>query len=117
MAGGISIHGVDVARGVPASGLLVGVERLGPARLAVAAGRLGANGLLDHPIARGEGVEAGAYEVQFHIAEYLRASGYPAEQVGFLDVLPFRFVVTKVDEHYHLPLKFTPWGIMLFRGS
>ena len=33
-----------------------------------------------------------------------------------LDVVPFRFVISRVEEHYHLPLKFTPFGYSLFRG-
>lgn len=116
MAGGISIHGVDVARGVPATGLAVEVYALAPERRLIASGTLAANGLLEHPIVSGEGVAAGSYEILFALGDWLRAAGYPEDQTGFLDVLPFRFVVTDVAAHYHLPLKFTPWGISLFRG-
>jgi 5-hydroxyisourate hydrolase len=116
MAGGISIHGVDVARGVSAAGLEVELHRLGAERTRLAAGRLGADGVLDHPTKRGDGVAEGTYEVLFHIDDWLRTNGYPEEQASFLDIVPFRFVVSDVEQHYHLPLKFTPWGITLFRG-
>jgi 5-hydroxyisourate hydrolase len=115
-AGGISIHGVDIAKGVAAEGLAVEVHALSPDRRLVAEGRLGPNGLFDHPIATGEGIAAGAYEVVFHLGDWLKANGYGAREAAFLDEVPFRFVVTAVEQHYHLPFKFTPWGIQLFRG-
>jgi len=112
-AGGISIHGVDVAHGRPAASMRVEVHALDPDRRLIAEGHLGANGLLDHPISGGEGVTGGRYEAVFHIGDYFAGSGLP---VTFLDVVPFRFVITRVEEHYHLPLKFTPSGFSLFRG-
>ena len=65
MAGGISVHAVDVARGRVAEGMAVRIDRLAPdgARITIAEGRIGANGLLDHPVAQGEGVQAGEHEV------------------------------------------------------
>jgi 5-hydroxyisourate hydrolase len=113
-AGGISIHGVDIARGVAATGLAVEVYRLDGERRLVASGRLGADGTLADPIARGEGVVAGTYEVLFHLGDWYAASGGDAAR--FLDVVPFRFELRQVEQHYHLPFKFTPWGIQLFRG-
>jgi 5-hydroxyisourate hydrolase len=113
-AGGISIHAVDVAHGRPAEGLSVEVHALEPARRLIAEGRLGANGLLDHPIAKGEGIVCGSYEAVFHIGAYFAASGLGGS--AFLDAVPFRFVVARPEEHYHLPLKFTPFGFSLFRG-
>jgi 5-hydroxyisourate hydrolase len=116
MAGGISVHGVDVAQGVPAEGLAVEIFALSPERRLLARGALGPDGLLDHPVAAGEGVAAGTYEVLFHLGDWMRARRYPEAQLRFLDVVPFRFQVADPAEHYHLPLKFTPWGLALFRG-
>jgi 5-hydroxyisourate hydrolase len=61
-------------------------------------------------------VSAGSYEVLFHLGDWMREAGYGETANAFLDVVPFRFVITNVTEHFHLPLKFTPWGISLFRG-
>ena len=116
MAGGISLHAVDVARGAPAHGMYVELWALEPQRRLVAQGTLGANGQLDHPSVQGEGVAAGSHEALFHVGAYLRAQG-GADASPFLDVLPFRFRVGDVSEHVHLPLKFTAWGCALFRGS
>jgi 5-hydroxyisourate hydrolase len=113
MAGGISIHAVDVADGRPAHGLRVEIWRIEPARARIAEGQLGANGQLDHPVTDGSGIEAGEYEVLFHVGEFF-ADGTAG---SFLTVVPFRFKIQEVDEHFHLPLKFTRWGYSLFRGA
>jgi 5-hydroxyisourate hydrolase len=49
--------------------------------------------------------------VLFHLGEFF------ADSDGFLTVAPFRFRIKHVDEHFHLPLKFTRWGYSLFRGA
>jgi 5-hydroxyisourate hydrolase len=113
-AGGISIHAVDVANGRTAAGLRVQiVEAITPERL-VADGKVGANGVFDHPSIRGEGVGAGTYEVRFFIGEHYRSIG---QQPGILEVAPFRFVIRDAAEHFHLPLKFTAHGFSLYRGA
>lgn len=116
MSGGISLHAVDVAAGVPATGMAVEVYALEGTRRRIADGRLGPGGALDHPIVRGDGVTAGEYEALFHIGDWLRDTGRATGRV-FLEVAVFRLTVTDAAEHYHLPLKFTPWGYALFRGS
>ena len=113
MAGGISIHGVDVASGRPAQGLRVEIWRIELAPVRIAEGWLGSNGQLDHPVVNGTGIEAGEYEVRFYLDEFF-ASG---TGVSFLTVAPFRFRIDDVDEHFHLPMKFTRWGYSLFRGA
>jgi 5-hydroxyisourate hydrolase len=120
-AGGISLHAVDVARGVPAQGLraelwlLSADDTEGGAPRCIADGAVGANGQLDHPCVRGEGIVAGLYEARFHVGAHLREAVGP-EASPFLDVVPFRFRLTEVAQHVHLPFKFTPWGYSLFRG-
>lgn len=115
MAGGISVHGVDVTRGMPAQGMKVEVYALDPQRRLVAEGRLAASGALDHAIARG--AAAGRYEVVFHAGDYFKSSGAATSTPPFLELVPFRFTIADPAQHYHLPLKITPWGFSLFRGS
>jgi 5-hydroxyisourate hydrolase len=116
-AGGISVHAVDVARGRVAEGLQVSILRLAPdgTRVPIAEGRIGPDGMLDHPVARGAGVEAGEHEVLLQIGAFHAATGVTAPP--FLDVVPFRFRVFDVAQHYHLPIKFTPFGYSLYRGA
>ena len=112
-AGGISIHCVDVATGQPARGMKVSLHRISGKEVVLAEGAIGANGQLDHPTTRGEGITAGTYEVRFHIGDYLKTHG---QFTGFLDVVPFRFLIEDTGPHLHLPMKFTPYGYAIFKG-
>lgn len=115
--GGISIHAVDISRGVPAAGLGLRLVRLDPTREVLAAGTCGESGLFEHPVARGAGVVRGVYEVEFDVGAYFRAAEIAMPDPSFLDVAVFRFGIDKVTEHFHLPFKFTPWGFSMFRGG
>ena len=117
-AGGISIHAVDVAHGRPGTGMRVEIHRLLPdgERLVLADGVLGPDGALDHPVKTGEGVEAGVHEVLFHLGAFFAATA-ERPPPPFLEVVPFRFRVFDASLHYHLPIKFTPWGFSLYRGA
>jgi 5-hydroxyisourate hydrolase len=117
MAGGISIHVIDVTRAVPATGMAVQVFSLGPERRLLAAGALTVTGTLEHPMVHGDGVTAGIYEAEFQIGDYYRAQGFALPNPAFLDTTVFRFGVADANAHYHLPLKMTPWGFSLFRGG
>lgn len=116
-AGGISIHAVDVSRGVPAAGLAVRLRRLAPNPQDIAAGSCAANGHFEHPVAGGSAVERGLYEVEFNVARFYRDSGLDLPDPAFVEVAVFRFGIDRVKEHFHLPFKFTPWGFSLFRGG
>ena len=117
MAGGISLHAVDVAAGVPAAGMRVQVFRLTEeAPACVADGLLGTAGALDDPVTTGEGVVPGTYEAHFHLGDWWRARDASAERF-FQEVAVFRFELDDVAAHYHLPIKFTRWGFALFRGA
>lgn len=116
-AGGISIHAVDIARGIPANGLSVRLWRIDGNRVGIASGTCTESGLFEHPVTTGVGVERGMYEVEFDVSIYYRASGIVIPDPAFLEVAIFRFGIDKVTEHFHLPFKFTPWGFSLFRGG
>jgi 5-hydroxyisourate hydrolase len=60
---------------------------------------------------------AGRYEAIFHVAAWYRAQGIVLPEPPFLDALPFRFGIADAAQHYHLPLKITPWGFSVFRGG
>jgi len=110
LSGGISLHVFDVSRGVPADGLRVEVK--GPDGTTLLDGRTTPQGTLDcrSPV-------TGTYEAIFHIGEWFRARGVKLPSPAFLEVVPFRFGIADMAQHYHLPLKMTPWGFSLFRGG
>lgn len=115
--GGISIHAVDVSRGVPAAGLTVKLMLVEPSRKLMAEGVCAETGHFEHPVAKGDGVTRGLYEVEFGVGTYFRKAGIQIPDPSFLDVAVFRFGIDTVKEHFHLPFKFTPWGFSLFRGG
>jgi 5-hydroxyisourate hydrolase len=115
---GISIHVVDVSRGVLATGMQVKLYAIGAdqRRNLIAKGRIGANGLLDQP-GLANTFAAGSYLARFHVADYYRAEGVTLPGLPFLEIVDFQFGVADPAQHYHLPFKCTPWGYSCFRGG
>ena len=116
-AGGISIHAVDVGRGIPAADLYLRLRRIDPNPAEIAAGPCVESGHFLHLVTEGVGVERGTYEVEFDVGAYYRSCGVVLPDPSFLEVVVFRFGIDRVNEHFHLPFKFTPWGFSLFRGG
>lgn len=116
-AGGVSIHAVDVAHGVPASGLGVILRRIDPVPFIVAEGVCAEDGHFIHPIAEGAGITRGVYEVTFQVGAFYDQRNLLLPAPPFLEEALFRFGIDRVSEHFHLPFKFTPWGFSLFRGG
>jgi 5-hydroxyisourate hydrolase len=115
---GISIHVVDVARGVVAVGMPVAVFQIHAAegRQAIGEGAISASGTLD--IAALDCTQAvGIYEVDFDVATYHCNQGLDLAPTPFLGVVTYRFGLAEPAAHIHLPFKFTPWGYSCFRGG
>ena len=110
---GISIHVVDVSRGVVAAGMRVELSRDGKL---IAGGMVSPKGLLEEK-ALGETFAPGAYEARFHVGAWYRDQGVALPSVPFLDVVSYRFGISDPAQHYHLPFKCTPWGYSCFRGG
>ena len=112
---GISIHVVDVARGVVAAGMEIELRRADGE--VIAAGATNSKGLLEHP-ALAASFEAGNYEAVFRVSDYYRRQEDVAlPKVPFLDVVRYHFGISDPAQHYHLPFKCTPWGYSCFRGG
>jgi 5-hydroxyisourate hydrolase len=111
---GVSIHVVDVSRGVVAAGMQVELRHADGRVLA--SGVTNTKGLLDHP-ALATTFEPGNYEAVFQVSAYYRQADVPLPTVPFLDVVHFRFGIAEPAQHYHLPFKCTPWGYSCFRGG
>jgi len=117
MPGGISIHVVDVSRGVVASGMRVEVYATAPARTLLCAGAINPQGLLANPVLMSEAMAPGYYEAVFHVAAYYTLAGVALPDRPFLDVVTYRFGIGDLLQHYHQPMKVTPWGYSCFRGG
>jgi 5-hydroxyisourate hydrolase len=114
---GISIHVVDVTRGVPAAGMRVDVyERMRDARRHVGHAVIAEDGVLRHPMNHGTGINAGTYDVEFAIGAWYRAQHVDVGNPAFLEVGTFRFAIVDPEEHVHLPIKLSPYGMSIWRG-
>jgi len=110
---GVSIHVVDVSRGIVAAGMRVEFLRDGSV---IAAGNVSSKGLLEAEVLN-EKFPPANYEARFHVAAWYRAQGVALPAVPFLDVAIYRFGISDPAQHFHLPFKCTPWGYSCFRGG
>lgn len=118
MAGYLTTHVLDTARGCPAAGLRIVLYRIeGNARVAVAEGVTNADGRTDTPALPVPEFKIGTYELEFHAGDYLRASGQGGAEPLFLDIVPLRFGISEAGSHYHVPLLLSPFGYSTYRGS
>jgi 5-hydroxyisourate hydrolase len=115
--GRLSTHVLDTHSGRPAAGVTVWLER-------IAGGRRDALGRFETdpdgraaPLLEGAALEAGLYELHFHIGDYFRTAGIVQPEPPFLDVVTIRFGVADAAAHYHVPLLCTPWSYTTYRGS
>ncbi len=114
MAGYLTTHVLDTARGVPAEGLRIELFLLGEGRRDQRGEKFtNADGRTEGPILPEMVFETGNFELVFHAGDYLRATDQPA---GFLDVIPIRFAMTE-QSHFHVPLLLSPFGYSTYRGS
>src|SRR5260370_31851900 len=92
---GVSIHVVDVSRGVVAAGMEVELHAIdagGKLKL-IAKGRVGANGLLDAP-ELSKTFATDGYVAVFHLAAFYRAQGVPVPAGPLLGPLRFRLRIS-----------------------
>ncbi len=117
MTGYLTTHVLDTARGCPAAGLEITLYRITDGqREHLKTLTTNADGRTDEQILPSEAFATGTYELAFHAGAYLTASGTPAEDPRFLDVIPIRFGMSEAT-HYHVPLLLSPFGYSTYRGS
>ncbi len=115
---GISIHVIDVSRGVPAAGMTVEVFSVDAGGLKrISSGAISAQGHYDDAALLTRVLTAGRYAARFEIGRYYRGVGVAVPDPAFLESVLFEFGLADPAQHYHLPLKMTPWGYSLFRGG
>ncbi len=118
MAGFLTTHVLDTARGMPAQGLKITLYRLDDGvRREVAQMVTNDDGRTDSPILPAGAFAIGVYELVFAAGGYLRATGQAGLAPLFLDEVPIRFGISDAESHYHVPLLLSPFGYATYRGS
>lgn len=118
--GRLSTHVLDVAIGKPARGVALELRRLAPGGGVELLTRTATNadGRTDAPLLGGGDLQAGSYELVFHVGDYFRAQGTAGlADPAFLDEVPIRFGIADPGGHYHVPLLVSPWSYSTYRGS
>ena len=122
MAGRLTTHVLDTARGQPAAGVTIELFRLHgegaeERRERLARTVTNADGRTDRPPLQGVDLRAGRYELVFLIGDYFRRTTPDLPDPPFIDRVPIRFGVADPTAHYHVPLLASPWGFTTYRGS
>ena len=118
MAGFLTTHVLDTARGLPAAGMTITLFRLqGDARVELAQYVTNADGRTDSPILPQGEFATGQYELLFAAGDYLHTTGQAGPEPLFLDEVPIRFGISDPDSHYHVPLLLSPFSFSTYRGS
>jgi 5-hydroxyisourate hydrolase len=115
----LSTHALDLHQGRPAGGLRVDLYRLLPKNspLLLRKAVTNSDGRTDAPLLQAEEMEAGSYELLFHVGSYFQQAGIPASTPPFLDEVPVRFAIADASASYHVPLLFSLWAYSTYRGS
>ena len=112
---GISTHILDVARGKPAVGIEVVLDRQRPdgswARLG--SGASNQDGRVTSLLGDALALEAGVHRLTFAVESYLAAQ----HGGGFYPEVAIPFRVEVPTEHFHVPLLLSPFGYSTYRGS
>jgi 5-hydroxyisourate hydrolase len=112
---GISTHVLDTAKGKPAAGVSVCLERQDSSGkwLSLALARTDQDGRCAELLPDSTALVEGVYRLTFDTASYFATCGvdglYPAVEVLFR--------VGKGETHFHIPLLLSPNGYTTYRGS
>lgn len=116
--GKLTTHVLDTARGKPGDGVRIAVFRCTPsARVLLAEAETNTDGRCDQPLLADAALQAGTYEMDFHIGAYFARQGLLLPDPPFLDVVTIRLGIGDAQAYYHVPLLVSPYAYSTYRGS
>lgn len=114
----LSTHALDTYTGKQAAGIRIDLYRVeGDTRTLLKSVKANEEGRVTENLLNEADMKVGRYEIVFHVADYYRAAGVPQSAPEFLDVVPIRVAIYDATARYHVPLYFSPWSYMTYRGS
>lgn len=117
MAGYLSTHILDTARGRPAEGVRIDLFRLsGGSNDLIRTLTSNADGRTDELVMPADEFAFGSYQLLFHAGAYLAGVDAYPENAELFDIIPINFKVTR-HIHYHVPLLLSPYSYSTYLGS
>ena len=105
----ITTHILDVAKGKPAAGVGVRLERaVSDGFEQIGEGVTDDDGRASSLLPIDYALALGVYRITFEVGAY---------QAGFYPSVAIDFRVEATDQHYHVPLLLSPYGYSTYRGS
>ena len=113
----LSTHVLDLTTGRPAAGMSIDLRRVEESTILLTSVTTNADGRTDAPLASGEHLETGVYELSFHAADYFLRQGVALQAPPFLGVIVIRVGIADPAASYHVPLLVSPYAYSTYRGS
>ena len=110
----ITTHVLDTSSGSPAAGLPITLSKQNPdgSFTKIAGGTTNSDGRIAD-LLTANSLECAIYQMHFDTKTYFTTIGVE----GFYPEAVVTFHITKLDEHYHIPLLLSPFGYSTYRGS
>lgn len=112
----ITTHVLDTARGRPAAGVPIVLERQdgdGDGWQTLGSGNTDDDGRLRTLLGPDVSLQPGTYRISFDTNTYFARH----DQEAFYPMVRVEFQVRAAGEHYHVPLLLSPFGYSTYRGS
>jgi 5-hydroxyisourate hydrolase len=114
----LSTHALDMYLGKQAAGIRIDFSKKeGDAWKLIKTVRADENGRVGEQLMSTETMMVGRYELLFYVEEYYKAAGVKLTDPSYLDTVPVRIAIFDAKQSYHVPLYFSPWSILSYRGS
>ena len=111
---GISTLVLDLAKGRPAEGIPVTLERrAGDGWREAGTGTTNQDGRVAALLPDRQDAQPGTYRLRFDVRSYFSAAG----ETSFYPVIEITFTTVAENPKYHVPLLLSPFGYSTYRGS
>jgi 5-hydroxyisourate hydrolase len=114
----LSTHALDMYLGKQAAGIRIDFSKKeGEAWKLIKTVRADHNGRVGEQLMTAQTMEVGRYELLFYVQEYYEKAGVKLTDPAYLDTVPVRIAIFDAKQSFHVPLYFSPWSILSYRGS
>jgi hydroxyisourate hydrolase len=116
---GLTIHAIDIARGISAGSLAGELHLLGDdgSRMLLDSFLVNAEGRTDRWLVEAGELRRADYELTFDAGGYFQRAQFGVGAMPFFEHVRVRVRVHDAGTHHHIPLLLSPWGYSVYRGS